>query len=211
MPVDENTLLIDSPEEAMAWLAAIETADEIAQNWRWIFVVGTINVVTGIACLMFPILATQAAEIVLAAAIFVTGCFLMTTVTYTAAGTSHHFFWLGLVQVVLAIIMFFHPLFTLTVLTIFIAIMFMAVGAFQVALTRQNPNMAGRSWTLVSGILAILMSVIITLGMPFSSWYTIGVLLGVNLLNIGLNRIALSCYGRSLANSEEWNRRVTEA
>jgi hypothetical protein len=52
---------------------------------------------------------------------------------------------------------------------------------------------------MLTGILALTMSMMILVDMPLSSWYTIGLLLGVNLVNIGVNRILLSCHGRSLA------------
>jgi hypothetical protein len=32
-----------------------------------------------------------------------------------------------------------------------------------------------------------------------AQWYTVGTLLGVNLINIGLARIVLACYNQSLA------------
>jgi uncharacterized membrane protein HdeD (DUF308 family) len=185
-------------------VAVIETVEEISRNWAWIGAVGVANILFGFACLCFPMIASHAVELALTITVLVAGIFhLSAAVCFAAQGTNHQFFVLGVVQILLAFLMFVHPYATLTVLTILIAVVFMLLGSFQIMMARNNDTMAARGLTLWSGVTALFLSLIILLGMPLSSWYTIGVLLGVNHVNVGVARIIVSCYGRSLARNQE--------
>jgi uncharacterized membrane protein HdeD (DUF308 family) len=54
---------------------------------------------------------------------------------------------------------------------------------------------------LVSGIFAIVLSLILILALPRDSEYTVGILLGVNWVIHGAQRIALGLKGRATANA----------
>jgi uncharacterized membrane protein HdeD (DUF308 family) len=177
----------------------VETDEEIASHWKLILFLGIINVMAGIACLFAPIIATQVVEIFLISLVFVSGCFNMCALCFNDRGHRHQFFWMGLIQVLIATLMYTHPFGTLAVLTFFIAFIFMLFGSFQTALAWHNPRMAARGATFFSGIMTLILSILILLSMPMSAWITIGVLIGANLVNVGLTRIGVACYGRSLS------------
>jgi uncharacterized membrane protein HdeD (DUF308 family) len=194
----ESTPLIINAEE----VALVETAEEISRNWAWIMAVGTANVIFGAACLMYPVLASQALELALTVTVFVAGVFHLSAVCFAAQGPRHQFFVLGVVQILLACLMYAHPYETLTVLTIFIAAVFMSLGSYQIFVAKENASTAARGLTVFSGVMAVFLSLLILVGMPLTSWYTVGVLLGVNHLNVGVARIIVSCYGRSIARNQ---------
>ena len=195
MPVDESTVLTATASRRRILHLALETTEDIALHWKWILIAGLVNLVMGTACLLFPIWATQVVGFTLTIIVLITGiCNIM-----LALSMQHSFVWLGCFQILIAIFMYMHPLFTLTALTLVIAILFMMLGTAQIILVRLNRQQAGRALALFSGLLAIVMSIFIIAFMPMTTWYTIGTLLGVNLINIGLARIVLACYGQSLA------------
>ena len=211
-PVDESTLLRDSggaddaPEDVFTSFAMSESLDELRANWRSMLTIGLLNIATGILCLLFPIVATQTADLFLTMVIFVSGLFNVLVVCSPESSRSgynrytHYLFWTGLAQLIVAIFLFQNPLVTATILTYLVAGLFMVLGMFQIMASR-NRTVSGRGLLAVSGSLGVLMSIIICVTMPTAKLYTIGVLMGCNLLNIGMARVLMACYGRSLADS----------
>jgi uncharacterized membrane protein HdeD (DUF308 family) len=214
MPADESTLLSgdgssstpapagDRPTDGAAFLMYYETPEEISQNYKTLIFIGCINILFGTGCLMFPVFATELAELFLTSLVFATGLLNVLTICASERSNSHekHLFWIGVTQLVLAFLMYTRPFFTLTILTFLVAITFMFMGSLQIAAARKYRNVvAARGLMIVSGVSAILMSVVILLSMPTAKWLTIGVLMGVNLLNIGLNRVVMGLYGRRIA------------
>ena len=211
MPADETTLLSGGNEDVAAaefTYFLMETSEHIAEHWKAIMIMGVVNVMTGVGCLLFPVFSTQLVELFLVSLVFATGLLNMMAV---CASSSNHdnrrqqspLFWVGFSQVLVAILMYLNPFVTLTIMTLLIAVTFMLLGSVQFALARQcRGQMAARALMMGSGILAVLMSITICLSLDLAKWYAIGVLVGVNLVNIGMNRIVMGLYGRKLANSD---------
>jgi uncharacterized membrane protein HdeD (DUF308 family) len=188
----------------------MESVEYISTNWKSILCVGICNIVTGTGCLLFPVFATQIAEIMVTSLVFVSGLLIVLTSCATSSTRSSDpaqqspLFWAGMGQILLAVVMYSNPLLTLTLFTFLIAMTFVLLGSIQIYMARQYPErVAGRALMIISGASAILMSFIICLSMPTARWFTIGVLMGVNLVNIGFNRIIIGLYGRKLAASHD--------
>lgn len=214
MPADETTLLNGGPDdgredqasEAAAFLMYYETPEEISRNYKVIIFNGFFNILFGIGCLMFPIFTTQVAELFLTSLVFATGLLNVLTICASERRISHqrHLFWIGVIQLFLAFLMYTNPFFTLTILTCLVAITFMLLGSLQIAAARKYRDfIAARGLMFLSGVSAVLMSFFILLAMPSAKWITIGVLMGVNFVNIGFNRIVIGLYGRRIAESTD--------
>jgi uncharacterized membrane protein HdeD (DUF308 family) len=187
--------------EVLRSLIAVETAEQIAAKWKSILILGILNVVTGIFCLWIPTLASVAVELFLVATVMASGLLHLLWGCSAEPGHQSDFYLLGGAQVIVAVLMYLHPYFTLTVLTFIVAVLFMMLGATRLTVARNNPDMPLRSLMFLSGVSAIALSVFICLFLPVAKWFTIGLLLGVNLINIGVARIALALQGRQLASS----------
>ena len=237
MPADETTLLSqhnlsDDAGNAAANTAflLLETNEYIAEHWKGIFFIGVFNVITGTGCLMNPIFSTQVVELFLVMLVLGSGILNIMAVVcgggtvgsddddsfYSPRHRRSPLFWVGFSQVLLAILMYLNPFVTLTILTFFVAVIFMLMGSIQFALARQQNHgrIAARALMMTSGLMAVLVSIIICLTMDTAKWYAIGVLMGVNLVNIGTNRILVGLYGRKLSQpdgSEESWRSVLDA
>ena len=203
MAANHSTPLIANDAEFAFAAQYIETTDEIASHWKLILFTGIVNIFTGIACLCAPIIATQLVEVFLVSLIFVSGTFnVVGALCFSARRHRYQFFWMGVLQIIIAALMYTHPFGTLAFLTFFIAFAFMMFGSFQMAVAMQNPRTAARGAMFLSGILTVFLSIMILLTMPMSAWITIGVLVGANLVNIGVTRVGVAFYGRSLAGQE---------
>lgn len=75
----------------------------------------------------------------------------------------------------------------------------MLEGLARAILAFLNRDMPGWISVLISGICAILLSIIIITAMPTSAEYTLGILLGTNWVTFGIQRIMLGMVGRSTA------------
>ncbi|CAB9497163.1 expressed unknown protein [Seminavis robusta] len=207
MTVNEATLLNGDGQSstAQASIFMMESAEFVAANWKSILCVGFSNLLAGVGCLMFPVVATQLAEIFLTSLVFAAGVLnTLTICSNDSANTTQQspHFWVGVAQIFLAALMYTNPFFTLTVLTFLVALTFMMLGSIQISIARRHRDrVAARALMIISGASAIIMSFIICLSMPTARWFTIGVLMGVNLINVGTSRIVLGLYGRKLASA----------
>jgi len=187
---------------AYAPASRYETFEQITRNWAWIGTFGLFNIAVGAACLVYPVFASQVVELALAYTLFVSAVFCFLAICFADEGSVVKLLTLGGVQLMISCVMFLHPYGVLTVLTFFVAVLYMSAGTFQIAVAKQNELTAARGLSFISGGLAIALSVIIIIGLPSSSWFTIGLLVGVNHINIGLSRLAVSFYGFQLSRIE---------
>lgn len=197
----ETTPLNENQGETLNASMFLETSEHIAQNWKCIFVTGVFNILMGIVCLLFPAYTTQFTSVFIVSLLFVAGLFNVFAICSSSNPGPTAL--IGVLQVFTAAMMYSDPFLTLSMLTLFIACIFMMLGFAQVATAWRNKGkVAARALMMVSGALAIAMSVIIIMTMETSRWFTIGILVGVNLINLGTNRIIVGLYGRKIASAQ---------
>ena len=189
----ERTPLIGSSSRSASLL--VMEAEEVARNWAWIMAFGIFHVALGTACLMFPVFASQVAALALTYMVFASACIHLVGACFSDEFSAATLLPAGLVQLTIAILMFLHPYGALYVITFFIAVVYMSAGSYQISVARQSQQMAARGLSILSGVLAVALSIIIIIGLPATSWITIGILIGVNHINIGFCRLIISCYG----------------
>lgn len=193
----ERTPLVSSEDAAIRQ----ETVDAMARNWAWIGTFGIFNLAVGTACLIFPVMAGEVVALALSYTVFVSAVFHFAAVCFSEEGSTLKLLTMGIVQLIIAFLMFIHPYGVLTVLTFFIALVYLAAGSYQIAVAKDERT-AARGLTMISGLFAVLLSVIIIIGLPTTSWITVGILIGVNHVNIGLSRIVMAFYGFRLSRIE---------
>jgi uncharacterized membrane protein HdeD (DUF308 family) len=196
MALGEDTPLLREEEERL------ETLETIARNWAWIGAFGVLNFIFGVLCLLYPVWASEAVGLLLACTVTFAGCFHFSISWAYPTDFRWQLLLLGAVQIFLGVLMFLHPKELLTFLTFMIALVFMSVGGFLISYARQNSRLAARGLNILSGILMIVFSIYVILGMPYTSWITVGILLGVNYINMGFTRIMVASFGLRLSRQE---------
>ena len=205
----ETTPLIPSGGATTTTRRLEEMHEDIARNWAWIGAFGLFNLAVGVACLLYPVVASEVVALALTYTMFIMAVFHLVSACFSEEGSTLQLLAMGMVQMLIAFLMLVHPYGVLNVITFFIAVVYMAGGSYQIAMALQNQQMAARGLTVLSGILAIALSMIIIVGLPATSWVTIGILIGVNHLNIGFSRLIIAFFGLRLSRVERGEAQVT--
>jgi uncharacterized membrane protein HdeD (DUF308 family) len=164
----------------------------LRSDWWWLLLYGVLLVLCGTVAIVVPPLATGGVVIVLGIALMVGG---VATITFS--------FWAGkwsglLVQLLVGILylvagfaMFDAPIRAALVITLFMAALFIVVGAFR-ALAAMMVRFPHWGWALFNGVVTFLLGVIIYRQFPQSALWVIGLLVGVEMLFNGWTWIMLS-------------------
>ncbi|HTQ12925.1 MAG TPA: HdeD family acid-resistance protein [Rhizomicrobium sp.] len=158
-----------------------------------LFWVGLALAVLGIAALVFPVIST------LAAALFAGWVFLFSGVVLLIGSFSIHgtgpFFGallISLLSIAAGAFLVFHPFAGELGLTVFLVVLFLVEGVFEIVFAFEMRPHPGWSWMLISGLASIILALLIAAGLPGTSLIALGVLLGVNFLSTGLGYILVS-------------------
>jgi uncharacterized membrane protein HdeD (DUF308 family) len=174
-----------------------ETRRLIAEKWGWFLALGIALIVAGLAAIAFPLLGTIAVKIMLGW-LFLIGGVLMIMHAFQAPGWQG-FFWellVGILYAVAGAYLAFFPLTGLLTLAILLAVMFIIEGVFEVMQAFRVRPHEGWGFLLLSGIAALAVGVLITLSLPSSAEWALGLLAGINLLFSGWSYVFLALAGR---------------
>ena len=154
---------------------------------------GVLMVVLGIAAIVFPMISTLLATILVGWVFLISGLFTLYG-SFSIHGTGPFFgaLLLGLLSVGAGVYMLFNPLAGAAALTLVVGVLIMWQGAFEIAFSVEMRPHSGWLGMLVSGIASVVLAVLIVAGWPAISVVVLGILLGVNFLTTGFAYIFLS-------------------
>lgn len=160
------------------------------QRFTWL---GVALVVLGILAILFPLVASIAAKVL------VGWFFLM-----VGAATLYHAFqtrgwqstlWsalIGVLNLAVGVYLAFFPLTGLIGLTFLAGIMFLVQGALEETIAFQHRPRTGWLWLAFSGLASLILGVLLIAGLPGTALWAIGMLVGLNALSSGVSFIALA-------------------
>jgi uncharacterized membrane protein HdeD (DUF308 family) len=103
---------------------------------------------------------------------------------------------LSALYIVVGVYALMHPVAGLASLTLFLAGYFLAKGVLELVLSFRLRPMRGSTWTLLDGIISLILAVMIWRTWPSSTEWAIGTLVGISMLFSGVSRLALSMAAR---------------
>jgi uncharacterized membrane protein HdeD (DUF308 family) len=158
-----------------------------------LFWLGVTMVVIGIAAVVFPIISTLAAAILVGWVLLISGGFMFFG-SFSIHGTGPFFGALlfSLLSIAAGAFTLFNPLAGAVALTLVLGITFIFQGAFELFFALEMRPHPGWMGMLISGLASIVMAVLIAAGWPGISVIVLGILLGVNFLSTGLGYIFVS-------------------
>ena len=106
-------------------------------------------------------------------------------------------FAIGGLTLLCGIMLIGNPLFASGVLTVLLALYFIADGIVEIFAGVRVGTMAGGGWLLFGGIVSILLGVIIWAQFPLSGAWALGILLGIKLFMAGLIMVTVGSALRS--------------
>lgn len=172
--------------------------------WRLFLFHGVILIILGVFALLAPVVATLAIDI------FVGWLFLFSGVVGLVATFSSRdipaFLWSLLtaaLSLALGVLLIWKPVAGAASLTLVLTAFFLAEGLFQIVTSIAYREIVGPTWgwMLFSGVCDLALVAIIVSGWPAAAAWTLGVIVGVNLLTTGWAIVAVALKGREFAKS----------
>jgi len=170
-----------------------DLAQRIASRRTEFFWLGIAMAVIGILAIVFPFIATLSVEIMVGWLLLLVGIISIGG-SFSVQGTGAFFgnLLLGLLYLGLGLYFLTHPGVGIIVLTMVLAALLMVEGAVQLAFSFEMRNRGGWFWMLLSGLVSIAAGLLIAAGLPGTSLFALGLLLGVSFLSTGISFIVLS-------------------
>lgn len=182
----------EAPIDAVVSAMLVEEFKHLRRHWFWLLLLGILLVLSGTVCIVFPILASFAVTTVLGICLMVAG--VATVVGSFWVGKWSGFMvslLIGILYVVAGFMITQRPELTAVMLTMFLAAFFIVAGIFRSvsALTVKHPLWG---WSLLNGLVTLLLGIIIFRHFPTSGLWVIGLLIGVEMLLHGWCDIMLA-------------------
>ena len=177
-----------------------ELTDLAKTEGKNLTVLGAIAIILGFLALMAPGL-TGFSIALLVGVLVILGGLVRMTWAFGAGGFGKGLlgFAIGGLTLLCGIALVSNPLFSSGVLTIVLAVYFVADGLSEVAAGLQGRLANGRGWLLFSGIVSILCGIMIWQQYPLAGAWAIGILLGIKLFMVGLVMITGGSVLRTVA------------
>ena len=156
-------------------------------KWGWIVALGIVFMIAGVIALGSVVAATASAVLIIGIMMIMGGAAEIVA-AFSVKSWSRFAFWLllGLLYIGGGIICLMDPFKAATILTLFLGVALMVGGIVRMFLA-WHIREAGKpwGWVVVSGIITLLLGFIIFAKWPYSSEYTLGIFLGVDLIFTG--------------------------
>ena len=176
---------------------------EAGRNGWVLWVLGGAAIVAGVIALAMPLVASLAANTVIAAMLLASGAVgLVTAFRRRDGGAIAVAFALSALAVITGVVMLLAPLAGITALSLLIVAYFLASGAARIWYGVKHEGMHGRGWLIAAGALSIALALLLWLGFPTSALWLPGVLLAVDLILYGALMISLAVFGKPKLDAE---------
>jgi uncharacterized membrane protein HdeD (DUF308 family) len=179
-----------------------QVASTIHAHWRLFLAEGIVMMVLGFLAIAVPNIATLAVEIFVGWLFFVGGIFR--TVSVWRSRGRPGFIWsllTALLAIVLGLILILRPLEGVLTLTMVLVAFFIIEGiASIIGAIEHRQHLRSWGWVLFSGIIDLLLAYLIWAGWPSSAAWAIGLLVGINMLFLGLSLVMTALAARVMGN-----------
>jgi uncharacterized membrane protein HdeD (DUF308 family) len=159
----------------------------LAESSWWLFTVGGLLVLAGLAALAIPFVASIAVEAVVGWAFVIAGLVQLAYALRTKGWGG--FAWqilIGAIFLIGGVTLITNPVAGLLSLTLVIIATFLASGVIKILVGFRLRPMDGWGWFVLLGILSLIVGVLIWNRLPSSAAWSLGLLVGVDFLSTGL-------------------------
>lgn len=180
-----------------------EAISHLRRRWGWFLAFGILLIVIGVVAINRPVLATFTA-------IEVFGILLLIGAGAEMASSFWAMRWggfflhmlCGLLYLFLGALILERPGLAISVYTLLLAVFFVASGLFRVAFALGH-RFSGWGWTLLSGIVSLVLGILIWRDLPEAAFWVIGMFVGIDLIFMGWSWVMLGLAVRSLPTLEQ--------
>ena len=171
---------------------------EIAQHWKWFLGLGIVSIIIGTFALGSSVVVTLASVILFGWILLLMGGIEV-----------GHSFWQrqwggfvlhlvnGILSIVVGFLLVTNPGASAVVLTLLLAMFFMAGGLFRI-LTALMMRFPSWGWRLLNGVVTLILGILIWNQWPLSGLWVIGLFVGIDLIFSGWSSVMLALAARRL-------------
>ena len=167
-------------------------ATELAKHWKLFLFQGVIISLLGVGAIIVPQIATLAIDIFIGWILIMAGIIRGITLfrSRSLPGTISSV--LGaLLAIVLGVLLIAKPAEGVLTLTMVLVALFIFQGVFSILIALQfRKHVRSWGWTMVSGIIDLFLAYLIMRGWPDTASWAIGLLVGINMLFVGVALIS---------------------
>jgi uncharacterized membrane protein HdeD (DUF308 family) len=189
--------------QALPGLDGIQSrlAAAIHAHWKLFLAEGIVMMVLGLLAIAVPEVATLAITILIGWLFFVGGIFRTISVVQHRAMPG--FAWsllIAVLAILLGLILILRPIAGVLTLTIWLIVFFIIEGIAAIFLAIEHRrHLSSWGWVLLSGLVDLLLAYLIWDGWPSSAAWAIGLLVGINMVFVGLSLVMTALAARTMA------------
>lgn len=170
-------------------------------HWRLFMAQGVVMVILGVLAIVWPMVASFAVDIYVGWLFLISG--IVELVALFSAEDLPAFLWTLLtaaVSLIAGVLLLRRPAEGAASLTLVLTAFFIAEGVFQIAasISYRDAIPDAWGWMFASGIVDLILAAIIISGWPGSAAWTLGLIVGVNLITSGFAAIMMAVAGREM-------------
>ena len=175
----------------------LHTAEVFRDKWVWLVLLGSVLIAAGAAAILVPAVSEIAASKVLGTVLIISGILqiMQAAKMLNWIGFIWHML-LGILAAIGGALIYMDPFAGVIAITILIAIIFAFHGVTQIAFAVKVRRQAGWHWFLVSGCIALIVSVLLVAKLPYSQSFTPATVAGISLLFAGWAYVAMALAAR---------------
>jgi len=163
-------------------------------RWQWIVAFGVISLVAGVVALGSVAVATVSAAVIVGVMMLVAS-FAEIAAAFGVKDWGHFLFWLllGVLYALAGFVCLMDPFEAATLLTLLLGISLAIIGLLRIFVATKmiHDHETPWGWVAFSGVLSFLLGLMIVAGWPSTSFFVLGLFLGMDLIFIGTMWIAM--------------------
>jgi uncharacterized membrane protein HdeD (DUF308 family) len=176
-----------------------EARATLHKNWGWFLLWGILLFILGLCAISLSSLTTIVSVVLLGAIILISGIIIIIDTFKFWWGKWLGFFLdlaMGILYVAAGVLLIQRPVLGAVSITLLLGIFYVVVGAFRIiySLSLRMPRWG---WSLLNGIIALILGLLILAAWPSSSLFIIGLFVGIDLLFLGLAYMMISLSAHS--------------
>jgi uncharacterized membrane protein HdeD (DUF308 family) len=181
-----------------------QIAAAVHAHWKFFLVQGVLMMTLGLLAIALPNLSTLTVEILVGWLFFVGGVFRCVSVLRARRVPGY---WWSLLTAVLAILvgllLVLRPLEGVLTLTMVLVAFFMLEGIAAIVIALEfRRHLRHWGWTLLSGVVDLLLAYLIWSGWPSTATWAIGLLVGINMFFLGLSLVMSAIAARTMGGTQ---------
>jgi uncharacterized membrane protein HdeD (DUF308 family) len=175
-----------------------QVAAAIHAHWKLVLAQGIVMIVFGLLAVAMPNIATLAVEIFVGWLFLIGGIFRAVSVWHARRMPGFGWSMLSaLLAVLLGLILIARPLAGVLTLTMVLVAFFILEGITAIVIAVQHrDHLTSWGWVLLSGFIDLFLAYLIWQGWPSSAGWAIGLLVGINMVFLGLSLLMTALAAR---------------